>query len=123
MRYLWLFLHLYEKEGPAGLSRLDGMFALAIMDARTRDVQHIQNNNQYLFFASELKAFDNFTEHVIEFPPGHIFNINEGYYPYYKIPKACRKDLTWEDAFSGIRLRMIKAVVKRLMADVPIGSF
>ena len=130
-----VILHLYEKEGPAGLTRLDGMFALAIVDMRGRDARlilardplgikplYIKTNDQYLFFASELKAFDSITD-VIEFPPGHIFIVDEGYHAYYKIPADCRNDLNWKDTLSEIRMRLIKAVVKRLMSDVPLGSF
>jgi asparagine synthase (glutamine-hydrolysing) len=127
-----VILHLYEKEGPAGLARLDGMFALAIADhdqlTLARDPMgikplYIQRNDRHLYFASELKAFDSFDDHVIEFPPGHIFNIYQGYYTYYKLPQTCRDDLNWENTLAEIRLRLKKAVVKRLMSDVPLGSF
>jgi asparagine synthase (glutamine-hydrolysing) len=127
-----VILHLYEKEGPAGLAKLDGMFALAIVDhdqiTLARDPigikpLYIQKNDQYLYFASELKAFESFDNHVIEFPPGHIFNIYGGYHNYYKIPRACRNDLNWENTLAEIRRRLKKAVMKRLMSDVPLGSF
>jgi asparagine synthase (glutamine-hydrolysing) len=127
-----VILHLYEKEGPAGLSKLDGMFALAIVDhdqlTLARDPMgikplYIQKNEQYLYFASELKAFNSLDNHVIEFPAGHIFNKKSGYFTYYQLPHSCRIDLDWKDILAEIRRRLKQAVMKRLMSDVPLGSF
>lgn len=127
-----VILHLYEKEGPAGLAKLDGMFALAIADhdqlTLARDPigikpLYIQKNDQFLYFASELKAFNYFDKDVIEFPPGNIFNIYGGYCTYYKIPQVYQCNLNWENTLAELRLRLKKAVMKRLMSDVPLGSF
>jgi asparagine synthase (glutamine-hydrolysing) len=60
-------LHLYEEEGPACLARLDGMFALAVLDIRrdrlllARDPfgkkpLHYARHGGAFWFASELKA-------------------------------------------------------------------
>ena len=62
-----VFLHLYEQEGPAGLNRLNGQFAVAIWDAReqtlflARDRFGIRPlfywmNDDLLLFGSEIKA-------------------------------------------------------------------
>ncbi len=127
-----VILHLYEKEGPAGLAKLDGMFSLAIVDhdqiTLARDPLgikplYIQKNEQYLYFASELKAFNFLDNNVIEFPPGHIYNKYGGYRTYYKVPQVYRDDLNWENTLAELRLRLKKAVLKRLMSDVPLGSF
>jgi asparagine synthase (glutamine-hydrolysing) len=60
-------LHLYEERGPAFLSQIDGMFSLAIWDARRRRLLlgrdrlgikplFYYHDREHLVFASELKA-------------------------------------------------------------------
>jgi len=60
-----VLLHLYRQQGPAGLSRLNGMFAFAIWDDQTKELfiardrmgvkpLYYAMNEQRLFFSSEL---------------------------------------------------------------------
>jgi asparagine synthase (glutamine-hydrolysing) len=108
------------------------MFALAIADREqlilARDPLgikplYIRDTGLYLYFASELKAFDFFEKKVIEFPPGHIYSMKHGYQKYYQIPPNYQDDFTWEEVLTQLRQRLKRAVSKRLMSDVPLGSF
>lgn len=62
-----VLLHLYRRDGPAFLESLNGMFALAIWDARSKELLlardgvgvkplYVANTRRGLLFASELKA-------------------------------------------------------------------
>jgi asparagine synthase (glutamine-hydrolysing) len=62
-----VLVHLYEEEGPDLVQRLNGMFALALFDRRTRTLLlardragqkplYVQQNSRGVFFASELRA-------------------------------------------------------------------
>lgn len=124
-------LHLFEDEGTAGLKKLDGMFALAIVTPNelvlARDPVGIkplyfQKEESMIYIASELKAFMN-NSIIEEFPPGTIYSTQEGYQMFYDVPTEYDLDLNWDECLYGIRHRLKKAVVKRLMADVPLGSF
>jgi asparagine synthase (glutamine-hydrolysing) len=127
-----VILHLFEEEGPAGLAKLDGMFALAIVSpdglVLARDPIGIkplyyQKVNQNLFFASEIKAFIQTQNPIQEFPPGHIFTTAGGYQPYYEIPSQYETNISWGESLLELRHKLKQAVQKRLMSDVPLGSF
>ncbi len=126
-----VILHLYEEEGLKGLKRLDGMFALAIATPEelvlARDPigikpLYLQKDHQRTYFASEIKAC---VEHssICEFPPGTIYSSKSGYQAFYEVPSQYNPDLGWDECLTGLRTRLKKAVTKRLMADVPLGSF
>jgi len=126
-----VILHLYEEEGLVGLKKLDGMFALAIAAPEelvlARDPVgikplYLQNDKNRIYFASEIKACTS-DSNICEFPPGTIFSTKYGYQTFYKIPSNYNQNLSWDECLSGLRTRLKEAVVKRLMADVPLGSF
>jgi len=126
-----VIVHLYEEEGPAGLKKLDGMFALAIAAPGTaimvRDPLGIKPlyyrvDEDGIRFASEIKAFPS-AEGLEEFPPGHLFRADRGLEPYYELPQYYREDLDWPQALGELRRRLARAVEKRLMSDVPLGTF
>lgn len=74
-------------------------------------------------FASEAKALTPFCGDVRPFPPGHVYV--DGRLLQYRDPGATRLPRvtgTLESVAEGIRERLTAAVVKRLHADVPIGS-
>jgi asparagine synthase (glutamine-hydrolysing) len=127
-----VILHLFEEEGPEGLAKLDGMFALAIASpwglVLARDPLGIkplyfQESHLNFYFASEIKAFLPNRDPIREFPPGQIFSISQGYQQYFEIPEDDEPELDWEESQSELRHRLKKAVQKRLMSDVPLGSF
>jgi asparagine synthase (glutamine-hydrolyzing) len=126
-----IILHLYEEEGVEGLRKLDGMFALALATPEglvlARDPVGIkplyfQKSENWTYFASEIKAFTNHAD-VDEFPAGTFFSTNQGYQTFFEIPVQFDPDLSWDECLAGLRTRLKKAVSKRLMADVPLGSF
>lgn len=126
-----VILHLYEEEGLEGLKKLDGMFALAIATpdglVLARDPVGIkplyyQETNSDIYFCSEIKAFDNNFK-INEFPPGTIFSSSHGFQTFYEIPSEYDPDLSLDECLSNLRSKLKEAVTKRLMADVPLGSF
>jgi asparagine synthase (glutamine-hydrolysing) len=126
-----VILHLFEEEGVAGLKKLDGMFALAIATPEelvlARDPLgikplYLQRHESGTYFASEIKAFlDNSGIH--EFPPGTVYSTGSGYQAFYDVPAEYDPHLSWDECLAGLRTRLNEAVVKRLMAEVPLGSF
>ncbi|MCL6588883.1 MAG: asparagine synthase B [Firmicutes bacterium] len=127
-----VILHLFEEEGPMGLAKLDGMFALAIASPQglvmARDpvgikplyYQEVYNN---LYFASEIKAFIKSQTPITEFPPGHIYTTDGGYQAYFEIPRDYETNIKWEESLRVLQHKLKQAVQKRLMSDVPLGSF
>jgi asparagine synthase (glutamine-hydrolysing) len=132
-----VIMHLFEEEGPAGLAKLDGMFALAIASPQglviARDPLGIkplyfQENHSYFYFASEIKAFIQNQDPIREFPPGQIFNRafgaeSGGYQKYFEMPEDYDTNLDWEISLGELRHRLKKAVQKRLAPDMPLGCF
>ncbi|ONK80894.1 uncharacterized protein A4U43_C01F22930 [Asparagus officinalis] len=126
--------HLYEEYGEDFVDMLDGMFSFVLLD--TRDKSFIAARDAIgitplymgwgldgsIWFASEMKALSDDCERFISFPPGHIYSSKTGglrrWYnpPWFSehIPSTPYDPLVLRDAFE-------KAVVKRLMTDVPFG--
>jgi asparagine synthase (glutamine-hydrolysing) len=125
-------LHLYAEQGPDAIDSLDGMFAIAIADGDelflARDPigikpLYIRQSDDSIIYASELKAFSSVSEAVIEFPPGTWFRSDLGMRSYYRVPWShpeVRSIPYWRDA---LRRTLDRAVEKRLMSDVPVGTF
>ena len=127
-----VILHLFEAEGASAVTRLDGMFALAIAGpdelVLARDPLGIkplyyQVNDENLFFASELKSFTDPQHPIRELPPGSVYGTVRGWQPYYWVPRDFEEEMSWEECLAGLRQRLAAAVRKRLMADVPLGCF
>ncbi|CAN6484723.1 unnamed protein product [Victoria cruziana] len=126
--------HLYEEYGENFVDMLDGMFSFVLLD--TRDKSFIAARDAIgitplymgwgldgsIWFASEMKALSDDCEHFVSFPPGHIYSSKSGetrrWYnpPWYAetIPSTTYDPLLLREAFE-------KAVLKRLMTDVPFG--
>ncbi len=131
-----VILHLYREKGADCVKDLDGMFAFAAFDDEdfilARDPIGIKplyygRKNGSLYFSSELGAmsFAGLDE-VHEFPAGNYYTPDEGFVPYYKVPKIQDHLLTdIDETCELIRETFIDAVKKRLLADpeVPVGSF
>ncbi|KAF3794216.1 Asparagine synthetase glutamine-hydrolyzing 2 [Nymphaea thermarum] len=126
--------HLYEEYGENFVDMLDGMFSFVLLD--TRDKSFIAARDAIgitplymgwgldgsIWFASEMKALSDDCEHFVSFPPGHIYSSKSGEHrrwynpPWFAetIPSATYDRLLLRGSFE-------KAVVKRLMTDVPFG--
>ena len=130
-------LHLYDAEGLALPTSLDGMFAFVIADGEhlyaARDPVgikplYVAEDDGRLLFASELKAFPANVSRAREFPPGTWFHSQLGFQPYFDLP-----DSDSESNMHGptdphtcalaVRAAIEDAVHKRLMSDVPVGAF
>ncbi|HKZ23355.1 MAG TPA: asparagine synthase B [Thermoplasmata archaeon] len=125
-------LHLYEDLGPDVASRLDGMFALAIWDAGSlylaRDPVGIKplyyaNEDGTFYFASEIKALLHASKRVREFPNGHWYRPDRGFQPFVRWETEVRQDWGADGALARLRELLPRAVSKRLMSDVPLGTF
>jgi asparagine synthase (glutamine-hydrolysing) len=125
-------VHLYEDHGVSMVEHLDGMYAFVIADEgnlyAARDPIGIKplylgEINGSLIFASELKAFPSNCDMVQEFPPGTFFHSAQGFSTFYTVPELLSRQAPVEDYIEEIRETLEKAVVKRLMSDVPLGAF
>lgn len=126
--------HLYEEYGEDFVDMLDGMFSFVLLDTRNnsfiaaRDAIGITplymgwGLDGSVWFASEMKALSDDCERFMSFLPGHIYSSKTGalrrWYnpPWYleDIPSTPYDPLLLRKAFE-------KAVMKRLMTDVPFG--
>ena len=111
---------------------MDGMFAFAIADGDdiylARDPVGIKplyygKRSGSTIFASELKALAGVAENVREFPPGHWFHSQSGFHQYYDVPNLDPLKSSDEEHAARVRQVLERSVVKRLMSDVPLGSF
>jgi asparagine synthase (glutamine-hydrolysing) len=125
-------LHLYEDHGSSVVKHLDGMYAFVIADEdklyAARDPIGIKplyfaEKGSALLFASELKAFPASCNKVKEFPPGTFFHSDHGFSTFYLVPRIQSQTASVDYYIKKIRETLEKAVVKRLMSDVPLGAF
>ena len=95
-------LHAFEELGTRIFGRLQGEFAIAIIDedrfVLARDRLGIKPlyygfHDDALCFASEIKGLVGFVDQVHEFPPGHFLTSDHGLYPYDPyFPKKVKMD-------------------------------
>ncbi|MGD8371236.1 MAG: asparagine synthase B [Syntrophobacterales bacterium] len=125
-------LHLYEDHGSSVVEHLDGMYAFVIADEdklyAARDPIGIKplyfaEKGSALLFASELKAFPSSCNKVREFPPGTFFHSDHGFSTFYSVPRITSQNASVDYYTNKIKETLEKAVVKRLMSDVPLGAF
>ena len=126
-------LHLYEDVGPDVARLLDGMFALAIWDGSNlylaRDAVGIKplyyaERDGTLFFASEVKALLLAVDTGIrEFPNGTWYRTDLGFHRYAEWKTTVLEGQDMEATVQRLRNLLDAAVEKRLMSDVPLGTF
>jgi asparagine synthase (glutamine-hydrolysing) len=130
-------VHLFEDLGPIMARKIDGMFALAILQAEdlflVRDPLGVkplyyakgesEGTAPGIIFASEIKALKNLGLVVSEFPPGTCYDSTRGFIPYYRVPERQPRAREPEILRRILRETLEASVVKRLMSDVPLGVF
>ena len=127
--------------GPAGISRLRGMFAFVtatssgeIVAARDRlgvKPLYWARVGTSTLFASELRAFEpEHRAHVEAFPPGFWWTPTDGLVSYHElsgdvsdVSDEHTPFATPEEARTDLRETLVEAVRRRMMADVPVGVF
>ncbi len=126
---------LYLEYGPAGVAKLNGIYAFALWDAEqgrlviARDPLGVcplywgHDADGRLWVASEMKALARHCADVAAFPPGHVYDSATGELTFFH-------DRAWRDyaavqgkTVSGQVLRegFEQAVHRQLMTDVPYG--
>jgi len=126
-------LHLFEEEGARTPAMLDGMFALAAYRDGTvllaRDPLGIKPlyyslEDGVLYFASEMKALLYATDDVRVFPPGMYYVHGKGFRRFWSVPESHEREIIdASTAAKCVRELLHTAVNKRLMSDVPLGTF
>ncbi len=125
-------LHLYEEVGPEVAAHLDGMFAIAIWDRGSlylaRDPVGIKplyyaRRGGSLYFASEAKALlAAGVQAIQEFPNGHWYRTDLGFHRFAEWPTRVAPE-GLDAAVQELRRLVDTAVEKRLMSEVPLGTF
>ncbi|MBZ4655759.1 MAG: asparagine synthase (glutamine-hydrolyzing) [Thermoanaerobacter sp.] len=130
-----VIIHLYEELGKNCINYIDGMFALAIYDSKKKTIfiardplgikplYYGKTKEGYFAFASEIKALQEVTDDINEFPNGYIYTTENGFERYYSIPQDPMHFADVDNIINGLRLRLEDSVRKRLIADVPVGVF
>lgn len=131
-----VILPLYQEFGIAETARqLDAEFALIIWDQNlgklfaARDPIGIRplfygysSFDGKIMFASEVKVLSPLCQEVHAFPPGHYYDGDGQFICYRKISAVTEFSTdSQEKVLIEIRERLIEAVRKRLVADVPVG--
>lgn len=126
---------LYREHGPAGVARLNGIFAFALWDSSARrfviardpigvcPLYWGHDSAGRVCVASEMKALVGVCADVATFPPGHYFDSSDGkLVRYYEKPwrdYAATEGVTITP--SELREAFENAVHRQLMTDVPYG--
>ena len=161
-----VIVHLYEELGGECVRLLEGMFAFAVYNAKTRRLLLARDRlgqkpllyfmtNGMLVFASEFPALKCHPEmpteldvnavsdylsfqyvpgpgtiyrNVHKLAPGHQleFRLNEGttsIRSYWRLDHSLKLTESFDEAARTLRGLVEKSVERRLMADVPVGTF
>ena len=128
-----VILHLYQEQGAEMVGRLDGVFAFVLADGTTgeflaaRDPIGVvplywgRGQDGSVWFASEMKALTGVCQRFEPFPPGHLYQ-NGQLRRYHDPPwRDARESPTVTLPLDELRAALERAVVKRMMSDVPYG--
>jgi asparagine synthase (glutamine-hydrolysing) len=136
-------LHVIERYGALGLSRLHGMFSLAYADGTgrflvARDPVGIKplywaQASDRIVFASELRAFDpELRPRVESFPPGCVWSPERGLQRFAAaVPGRLRNPPCGDgpngkgprDTATALREILVSSVERQMLGDVPVGVF
>ncbi len=127
-----VILPLAEADDESWIADLDGMFAFVLTDGHgllaARDPLGIkplylgEDGDGRLWFASEIKALRGLCERVHEFPAGHRYTESGGFERWYR-PSWTSPSSAGRAAHGAVAPALERAVVKRLMSEVPLGVF
>jgi asparagine synthase (glutamine-hydrolysing) len=126
---------LYLEHGPAGVAKLNGIYAFALWDAQearfvvARDPLGVcplywgHDADGRLWVASEMKALARHCNDVAAFPPGHVYDSATGELTFFHERAWRDYDAVQGKTVSGRVLREAfeQAVHRQLMTDVPYG--
>jgi asparagine synthase (glutamine-hydrolysing) len=126
---------LYLEHGPAGVAKLNGIYAFALWDAQqgrliaARDPLGVcplywgHDADGRLWLASEMKALAHHCADVAAFPPGHVYDSATGELMFFHHRAWRDYDAVQGRAVSPQALRdgFEQAVHRQLMTDVPYG--
>lgn len=129
-----VILHLFEEMGTACVTKLDGMFAFALWGPEAgiflaRDPLGIKplyygfDSEGALWFASEIKALVGEIPEIQVLPPGAYLAHGNAPTRHYMVPWPESHITDPLGAIDELDETLTNAVVKRLMADVPLGVF
>ncbi|CAK8565949.1 unnamed protein product [Lathyrus sativus] len=127
--------HLYEEHGENFVDMLDGIFSFVLLDTRdnsfivARDAIGVTSLyigwglDGSVWIASELKGLNDECEHFEVFPPGHLYSSKEREFRRWYNPPWFNEAVIPSTPYDPLVLRNAfeKAVIKRLMTDVPFG--
>ena len=129
-----VILALYERDGPAFLEQLNGIFAFVLWDAAreryliARDpigvmpLYYGRDEEGMLWVASELKAIESQCVQVQAFPPGQLLDSQKGELKAWYRPAWRDFDRADQNPdVAGLRSALEAAVHRQLMCDVPYG--
>ncbi len=126
-------LHLYEERGVDVVNYLDGMFAFCIADGDSifvardyigiKPIYYTIDKNGTFYFSSELKSMNSLKGDLREFPPGTWYHSDIGFKSFYEVPDLRPKETSSQEHAKNLRKTFENSVVKRLMSDVPLGTF
>ena len=129
-----VIIHLFEDVGAEAVGRLDGMFAFAVTDGErllaARDPLGIKplyyghDRDGGLWLASEVKALIGVCEAIDAVPPGAAVNEDGAVRTWFRAPWSSKPPASPAPGDPRVIAETLeRAVVKRLMADVPVGVF
>lgn len=129
-------LPLYQKFGAVKTaSLLDGMFSFILLDLKNNTFMAARDpigvtsfyygtnsKDGSIWFSSEMKAIKQNCDKFQVFPPGHVYTPEKGLEKYYEPVWRNPNYIGDKDVdYSLIKSSFEKAVIKRLMTDVPFG--
>lgn len=132
-----VLLPLFREQGPALVEELDGMFAVIVVDELGRVIAardpigikplYRATRDGRTAYASEMKALlDGGWARVETVPPGHVWD-GDKLTRFYELPEPALGGDTGDASVAywarQLREALERAVVKRLMSDVPLGAF
>uniref|UniRef100_A0A453DZT8 Asparagine synthetase [glutamine-hydrolyzing] n=1 Tax=Aegilops tauschii subsp. strangulata TaxID=200361 RepID=A0A453DZT8_AEGTS len=126
--------HLYEEYGERFIDMLDGVFSFVLLDARDKSFIAARDAigvtplyigwgiDGSVWISSEMKGLNDDCEHFEIFPPGNLYSSKEKCFKRWYNPPWFSEVIP-SVPYDPLRLRSAfeKAVIKRLMTDVPFG--